>query len=59
MTFFSIVSFLIIITGDDGYISDTEDSKQIQIDLENESRKALIGKDETILHMVQHDSSEL
>lgn len=46
-------------TGEDGYISDTEDSKQIQLDLLRHAEESLIAGDEKILHHVQHDSSEL
>lgn len=46
-------------TGEDGYISDTEDSKQIQLDSIKNGQENLIGGEENILHHVQHDSSEL
>lgn len=47
-------------TGEQGYISDTEDSKQIQIDSIENLHKSLIPGEENILHHVQqHDSSEL
>jgi collagen beta-1,O-galactosyltransferase len=46
-------------TGDDGYISDTEDSKLIQLDL-IEPSKNLLNDDENILqHVAKHDSGEL
>jgi collagen beta-1,O-galactosyltransferase len=46
-------------TGEDGYISDTEDSKLIKLDLLEES-ETLLGEEESILHHVtKHDSSEL
>ena len=46
-------------TGEEGYISDTEDSIQIQLDLIENDQENLIGDEENILHHVQHDSSEL
>ncbi|CRK88475.1 CLUMA_CG002249, isoform A [Clunio marinus] len=47
-------------TGEDGYISDTEDSKQIQIDLANAASEALKGTiNGNILNQVKHDPSEL
>lgn len=47
-------------TGEDGYISDTEDSKLIQIELLEKSSQTLLNEGETILqHVTQHDSSEL
>lgn len=45
-------------TGEDGYISDTEDSRQIQLDLMQNDQENLISNDENILHHVQHDPSE-
>lgn len=45
-------------TGEDGYISDTEDSKQIQADL-FANAEDLKGGEEKILHQVKHDTSEL
>lgn len=46
-------------TGEEGYISDTEDSKQI--DIENENLDGLKNMKESLLHQVQHghDGSEL
>lgn len=46
-------------TGDDGYISDTENSIQIQPDLLQQAENDLISNDEQFLHHVQHDASEL
>lgn len=46
-------------TGDEGYISDTEDSKQIQLDSIKNLQEDLRGSEEKILHHVHHDSSEL
>lgn len=46
-------------TGDDGYISDTEDSKQIQLDLIQREKDLMGDSDNMHIHHVQHDSSEL
>lgn len=47
-------------TGEDGYISDTEDSRPIQVtDALDEVQKNLSGDGENILQHVQHDTSEL
>lgn len=48
-------------TGEDGYISDTEDSKQIQVDLMESASDTLLGEDDSniLQHVSQHDSSEL
>lgn len=46
-------------TGEDGYISDTEDSRQIEIDSMKNGQENLLSGEENILHHVQHDSSEL
>ena len=47
-------------TGEDGYISDTEDSKLIQLELLEKHSENLLGDEGNILqHVSQHDSSEL
>ena len=48
-------------TGEDGYISDTEDSKLIQLELLEKHTENLLGDEENILQHVSqhHDSSEL
>ena len=46
-------------TGEDGYISDTEDSRQIQIDSIKNLQENLSVTEESILQHVHHDSSEL
>lgn len=46
-------------TGEDGYISDTEDSRQIEIESMKNGQENLLGGEDNILHHVQHDSSEL
>lgn len=48
-------------TGEDGYISDTEDSKQIQIDSIKNHQENISGTVESnnVLNQVKHDSSDL
>lgn len=46
-------------TGEVGYISDTEDSRQIQLDSIKNGQENLLTGEENLLHHVQHDSSEL
>lgn len=48
-------------TGEDGYISDTEDSKQIQVDLIANARETLMGEEDSniLQHVTHHDTSEL
>lgn len=46
-------------TGEEGYISDTEDSKQIRLDVLSGAEESLIAGEENILHHVKHDTSEL
>lgn len=48
-------------TGEDGYISDTEDSRQIQIDSIKNLQENLSGSVESnvLHHQVKHDTSEL
>lgn len=46
-------------TGEAGYISDTEDSRQIQLDSIKNGQENLLTGEEKLLHHLQHDSSEL
>lgn len=46
-------------TGEAGYISDTEDSRQIELDSIKNGQENLLTGEEKLLHHLQHDSSEL
>lgn len=54
-----LLLFPIHYTGEDGYISDTEDSKQIQLELLKSEELLKDDSNNMLNHHVEHDSSEL